>query len=895
MADILGFALDKIENDLTFLMACFDDVLTSIGEPDRARRLRFVREAGDPGDLRVRDARDAAALSLAFQALNLVEENASAQSRRLRETTEGLAREPGLWGQNLRQLVASGATGREIADLLREVRVEPVLTAHPTEAKPADVIAQQRSLYLLLVRRENTMWTPSERADIDDEIQVMLERLWRTAEFLEKKPEVKDERANALHYLRNVFPQVLPWLDARLRHAWADAGLDASLLDEAQPVLAFGTWIGGDRDGHPLVTGAVTRDTLKELRDAALGLHAENLARLARDLPLSARLQSAPPSLESALGLLRAAVGDDAARAAAAAHPSEPWRELVDLIRARLPSYARREELLADLEALARSLADVGAKRVARASVAPVIRAVRVFGLHLAALDVRQNSAYHDRAVTQLFAAAGVDASGFDEWDEPRRRELLDRELASPRPLAPIGTPLGGEAEGAVDALRALAEARAAHGAEGLGAIIVSMTRDVSDLLVVYLLAREVGLLAPCPGGGGGMCCALPVVPLFETLDDLEAAPRIMAGFLDHPVTRASLGKDACVQIMLGYSDSCKDAGILASQFALHRAQRELTEVVQKRGMRVRFFHGRGGTVSRGAGPTHRFLEALPAGSLSGDVRVTEQGETIAQKYANRITATYHLELLLAGVTATTLRHRAGTRSPGAADPALDALLERLAGVSRDVYRALVTDDAFLPYFAEATPIDALEQARIGSRPARRSGRRTLEDLRAIPWVFAWNQSRHYLPGWYGLGSAIDAVTKDDAAALERLRTAAREDPFFQYVLKNVESAVASTALDVAASYASLVHDAKVRERILGFVREEHARTAAAIEALFGEPLERRRPRMWRTLRLRDQGLRALHAYQVDMLARWRGGAQALLPSVLVSLNAIASGLRTTG
>ncbi|HWL85168.1 MAG TPA: phosphoenolpyruvate carboxylase, partial [Polyangiaceae bacterium] len=634
MSNILEFALDKIDADLLFLMARLREMLEDTGEKDAARRLPFV---GDE-PVCVRDSTDVAALTLAFQLLNLIEENASAQARRQREERQGLLREPGLWGQNLRQLVELGLTPRAIADGIAKVCVEPVLTAHPTEAKPADVLGQQRQLYLLLVRRENKMWTPSEQEDIADEIKATLERLWRTSKFLQKRPGIADERQNALHYLRNVFPEVLPWLDTRLRHAWIEAGLDPQLLGDKTPELRFGNWIGGDRDGHPLVTGEVTRETLAELRSAALDVHREKLTKLARQLPLSDLLQPAPASLRAAHERMLERLGDEAARIDAR-FPGEPWRQFVHAMIAWLHRYASPRELLADLGVLARSLEEIGAGRLVRSSVTPVVRAVKTFGFHLAALDVRQNSRYHDRALEQLLLAAGVEGAGFPDWDEKRRRGLLDAELRSARPLAPVGASIGEEADKTLAALRALAEVRDAHGMDGLGSLIVSMTRNVSDLLVVYLLAREVGLARMTPEG---LVCDMQVVPLFETLEDLEAAPGIIEGFIEHPVTRASLawrarklGRDlAPIEVMLGYSDSCKDGGILASQWAVRRAQERIHAVLAARQESACFFHGRGGTVSRGAGPTHRFLEALPHGSLSGHVRVTEQGETVTQKFA---------------------------------------------------------------------------------------------------------------------------------------------------------------------------------------------------------------------------------------------------------------------
>jgi phosphoenolpyruvate carboxylase len=379
----------------------------------------------------------------------------------------------------------------------------------------------------------------------------------------------------------------------------------------------------------------------------------------------------------------------------------------------------------------------------------------------------------------------------------------------------------------------------------------------------------------------------------------------MLRAFLEQPVTYRSLTLHAeragrpgelLQQVMVGYSDSNKDGGIVASQWALQKAEARLVRVGHDRGVEIRFFHGRGGTVSRGAGPTHRFLEALPHGSLTGHLRLTEQGETIAQKYANPPTATYNLELLLAGTTATTIRHA----QPGEPVHDIAPVMEKLAAASQRAYRALLETDGFLTFHRQATPIDALEHSRIGSRPSRRTGQASLADLRAIPWVFSWNQARFYLPGWYGSGSGLAAL---DEAEFSALAEAARRWPFLHYVLTNIESSISSTDRTLMAEYAGLVGDAALRERLLGIVFAEWDQTHRMLERLRGSPMEERRPRMLKTLHLRAEALRILHHQQIALLREWRGKrtaghedeADAMLPDLLLSINAIASGLRTTG
>jgi phosphoenolpyruvate carboxylase len=902
--DFADFA--KVERDLAFLIGCFVEVLTEIGEPALAARLPWQGAASDEP----LPPRAAQAYSMAFQLLNHAEENAAAQHRRATETLHGPTYEPGLWGQTLRQLAAAGLGGEEIAAALPGIRVEPVLTAHPTEAKRATVLEHHRALYLLQVKRENRMWTPDEQQGIRDEIKVVLERLWRTGEIFLDKADVASEVRNVVHYLTNVFPQVLPLLDQRLRRAWRHMGWSPALLGGPQrsPRLSFGTWVGGDRDGHPLVSAAVTRDTLATLRRAALGLLRQQLTGLAAQLSLSDRLGPTPPALDAAVSQLSARLGR-AGEQAAARNPNEPWRQLVNLMLCRLPAtdpaaggadagaaYQCAAELEEDLACLHSALVESGAGRLAAADVRPLLLSVRSLGFHLATLDVRQNSRFHDLAVGQLLAAAGLPGADFADWDEARRVAFLDAELQSPRPFTHHDTRAGDEADAVLACYRVLVDERRAHGSDSLGALIVSMTRDLSDLLVVYLLAREAGLAVPT---ADGLVCQLPVVPLFETIEDLERAPDILRRFLAHPITRRSAAAAAGApvqQVMLGYSDSNKDGGIWASLWSLQRAQAALSAVGREAGVSLRFFHGRGGTISRGAGPTDRFIAALPPGSLHGDLRLTEQGEVIAQKYANLISATYNLELLIAGVTAASVRPAAQT-----AAAELEALMDRGAAWSRETYTALLQRDGFLPFYRQATPIDVIEASKIGSRPSRRSGQASLADLRAIPWVFSWSQARFYLSGWYGVGSALERLAGEDPAGFARLREACTHWAPLRYLITNVATSVLTADPEIMAAYAALVDDALLRDHFLTAILDEHRRTRRMLEQLLGGDLIARRPRLVRTINLRHDALRALHREQIALLRQWRAAApgssesESLLTRLLLTLNAIAGGLRTTG
>lgn len=897
-------------------MGCLEEVLRELGENAVADRLPWVgsKETGCEGFEQ--------ATSIAFQLLNMVEENTAARTRHLREIESGGEAEPGLWRSRFAELSESGMSPSEIAALLPTLCIEPVLTAHPTEAKRSAVLEQHRALYRLLISREGQFLSPNQQLALREEFKVILERLWRTGEILLEKPDVATERRGVLYYLREVFPPALTRLDSRLREAWRGAGFDpATIADPLDlPKILFGTWVGGDRDGHPLVTAAVTEVTLRELRLSALIVLHRALDDLAGNLPLSSNFQDFPEELQTTLDKFRRET-PALAQTLSQSYSDEPWRQFVLHLQNRLPvstgeiedakilesgvRFHHPTELEAHLKHLSEALHHGGAGRLADFAVNPVRRALDTFGFHLANLDIRQNSRFHDLAIDGLLEAGGAADHKFSEWSEERRLAFLDEELRSPRPFLCAGTPARRESDEVLACYEVLRKHISKHGIDGIGSLIVSMTRRLSDLLAVYLLAREAGLARWTEHG---LVCDLPVVPLFETLDDLEHGPSIVRSFLAHPVTRRSLdfqckspNKKALKhrelpvqQVMIGYSDSNKDCGIFASQWALHQSQSALAEVGREAGVKIRFFHGRGGTISRGAGPTHRFLAALPQGSARGDLRVTEQGETISQKYGTISSSVYNLELLQAGVAAVSFKDL-----PAPIDGKFSEVCGFLASASRDAYTGLISHPNFMAYFSEATPIDALETSRIGSRPSRRTGQRTLADLRAIPWVFSWNQSRHYLPGWFGVGSALLRLQVEQPRLFQNLRANLKKSAFLYYVLTNVETNLASADREIIAIYAGLVGDARVRKEILNIILTEFDSTREMMSLVFGGALEKRRPRMLKTLALRDSGLRALHVHQTKLLAEWRTAEPAaknrLLPEVLLSINAIASGLRTTG
>jgi phosphoenolpyruvate carboxylase len=877
-ADSLREGFSKWIDDFNEIRGLFSEMLEEEGDADLAAFLRSSFDAAaEPRASSVLPAEYCQALSIVFQLLDIVEENTANQVRRRAEDPRRQEGEPGLWLYNLADLQARGFSEASLRSAMEHVSVEPVLTAHPTEAKRATVLEHHRAIYLLLVERDNRRFTEVEAAIFRRRLKAALERLWRTGEIRTERPQVESEVQGVLYYLRHVFPDVVELLDQRFQHSWQAAFGSAP---PNLPKLAFGSWVGGDRDGHPLVTPEVTARTLVLLRQGALAVARERLRQLGSRLSLAETEVPVPKILRDRIALLSEIVGPEKSHKAIDRNPREPWRQLVNLMLARLEhnGYASAAEYIEDFEILEKSLREAGARNVAEMDVRPSVAQARVFGFHLATLDVRQNSDYHDRAMAGLLRAAGFAKHDFPNWSEPEKLDVLNRELQTLRPFTGEHMKLDAEAAHVTALFRVLR----AHGPEGLGPVIVSMTRSVADLLVVYLLAREGGLLVE---KAGGLACELAVAPLFETIRDLENSAGILDQFLSHPITKLRPVND--VVVMLGYSDSNKDGGVLASQWSLHQAERELTEIAQKHNTHLTFFHGRGGTVGRGAGPTHVFLEALPHGSLTGRMRVTEQGEVIAQKYANRVTATFQLERLLAGVTRTTLLHSI----PHPETQSFETMWPKVAEISFQAYRKLVETAGFVDFFRHATPIDAIEQTQLGSRPSRRTGAGSLDDLRAIPWVFSWSQARFHLPGWYGVGTALDWLRREDPEAWQRLRKQVRVWPFLSYLLHNAEASLMMANPDLMRLYASLAGDQSPLETIL----DEYKLSIAVIEELLGDSATRR-SRLALAIQLRKGALDQLHHEQVRLLRSWRKDpAEPTLTALLLTINAIGMGQKMTG
>ncbi|MEM6344864.1 MAG: phosphoenolpyruvate carboxylase [Bacteroidota bacterium] len=894
--------LEKIRADFQYLMSIFKEMLQSLGEDELASFILAEPENFYGERPSVNDEKLAQAIGISFELLNLVEENAATQFRRKTETLYGLDSTRGSWGETLVQWQAAGIEVKDMAALLPEINVMPVLTAHPTEAKRLTVLDIHRELYLLLVKKENPLWSTTEQASLRQEIISLLERWWRTGEIYLEKPRLTDERNNLMHYFVNVFPEALRLTDQRLKDAWESMGFAPELLawPEQFPLLQFGSWVGGDRDGHPFVTPAFTASTLQLHREAAIKMIRNELVALAGKLSFSGYMNPIPADLLTeieASALKLGAAGQQAIKR----NPSEPLRQFVNLMLVRLDNsissegldkarhYRRPSELARDLKRLRAVLIAVGASRIAKQWLFPVERMLRCFGFHLAKLDIRQNSAYHEKAISQILQTSGMEEYDYANWNEEKRLAFLNAELKRKRPFVIAGESCGPEADKLLGYFREVKRYVDRYGADGIGSIIVSMTRSLSDLLLVFLFLREVGLLD----------AKLPVVPLLETIDDLKAGPEILAAFLDHPTVMAQReeGKTFVQEVMLGYSDSNKDGGILSSRWNIYKAEEALTKVGKGMGVKLCFFHGRGGTISRGGGKIHRFLESMPAGSLSGHIKMTVQGETIANQFANRLNACYNLEMFISGTA-----RQAMLAQNQKQEERLHSIMERLVPMARKSYRSLLDHPRFIDFYSKASPIDVLEQSKIGSRPARRTGQRSLDDLRSIPWVFSWSQSRFNLTGWFGTGTALAQLRQEAPEDFAYLKQAANEIPFLYYRLIQIETNLLLADREIMQAFADLVADETLREEIMDIILPDFEEGLTQIEYLLSAPVGERRFSKIENKRLRNDALRILHEIQLQSLREWRQRkesepevSEALLLKLLLLVNALSGGLKSTG
>ncbi len=874
---------------------------------EQVRRLARARRAGDREAERSLQALlegltlpelnvIARAFTIFFDLANLAEDRHRVRVLRAREQAAYPQPRPESIAEAFQQLRAAGIPSQTVRALLEALSIEPVFTAHPTEAKRRTVRGILGRIRAILADLDAPDRLPREREALLRRLRAELTALWQTDLTRVRRPSVMDEVENGLSFfvrtLWSLTPRLYRDVQEALRATYPE-------LEDALPIfLRFGSWIGGDRDGNPRVTVEVTAQTLQRHRQVALSLHLQQARDLFIALGISTRQAPIAPSLAHALAEAEArwpALRERLDRLS----PYEAYRRWITVIAWRLEqtmrwdpmagpppegAYRSARELAEDLERMRESLREGRGERIAEGLLWDWWIQTRVFGFHLARLDVRQEARRHAEAIAELLRGAGV--ANYTELSEeeqiawlvetfPRAAELIQRAAPSPETAETLAV------------FRLIHQAAQAYGPEALGLYIISMARSPADVLAVLWLMSGAGGLSAPPD-------FFQVAPLFETISTLREAPRILEQLLSLPLYRAHLSRQGNHQVvMVGYSDSIKDGGYLAAVWALYRAQAEMARVARAHGVTLTFFHGRGGALGRGGGPAARSILGLPPDAVGGRLRMTEQGEVLAERYDDPHIAYRHLEQVL---WATVRVSAIPSPEPEAA---WVEAMERMSEAAYRAYRELLESPGFLAYFEHATPIDGIEELPIASRPARRRPERRLEDLRAIPWVFSWTQSRYLLPGWFGLGSGVEAfVQAEGASGWSLLEEMARRWPFFRVVLADAALALAKTDLGIARAYAELVPEASVREVLWSRIEQEYHRTRRALLRITGLPdLLEDIPWLKRSIQVRNPYVDPLNFIQILLLRRWREQpeAEGLREALWLTIQGVAAGLRTTG
>jgi phosphoenolpyruvate carboxylase len=831
-----------------------------------------------------------------FQLINLCEDNERIRRIRRHESENDPAPRRGSIAEAIGLLSGQGMTAPDFQELLNHAEVRLVLTAHPTEARRRTVIDKLARIFHVIRDLDERRTLPREYERIRVRLASTIAELWSSNEIRAVQPTVLDELRAGLVYFRSTLIHVIPAIYRDIEEAAAEIYPDAGIT--VPSFLTFGTWVGGDRDGNPNVTSEITRETLRLMRDTALQTLEAALGELAGRISVSTLVTTPIAAIRPLIERdheFFPELAEDLDRLNA----DEPYRQALTLIRERIRStrqdqrgrYEQPSELVCDLRLVERALVEHREPLITAGDLHDVIRQVEVFGFHFANLDIRDHAARHEAALAEIFAATGVELN-YQALPEEDRFSLLRNEMMDPRPLIPMDIGAFSLAtKEVVETFRMIRDASTLAHRGAIQTYIISGADAASDALEVLLLMKESQL-----AGVGGAETSLRIAPLFEHGKSLHESPAIMSKLLDEPVYRAALAAVGDEQeVMIGYSDSNKDIGYLGSCWSLYKAQQELAALFHDRDLRFTFFHGRGGSIGRGGGPTNVAILAQPPGTVGGRMKLTEQGEVVSARYSTAEIAHRELELVTGAVLVSTV---------GALPVPSDEQMARFSRAMDEMekwsstrYRDLVYGDQdFVSFFEQATPIDEIARLQLGSRPARRTQSTKIEDLRAIPWVFSWTQVRIILPGWYGLGAALERARNE--FGIELLREMDREWPFFTATLSNAELALTKADPAIAERYVLLVEPKEMRDRIWGQIREEYDRTAAMIlEITNQQRLLDREPVLQRSIERRNPYVDPLSFIQLDLLRRLQveGESSQLVRAVLLAVNGIANGLKNTG
>jgi len=842
-----------------------------------------------------------------FQLLNVAEENTAMRRRRLAEKEYGLENVPGTFASVFKQASELKISSDEIQNLLDIANICPTITAHPTEAKRVTVLEIHRRIYVLLYRIEASRWTQREREKLISSLRDEIDLLWLTGELRLEKPTVEQETIWGLHFFeQSLFKRVS---ETHERLKWA---LNLSYPGEnfsIPPFFKFGSWIGGDRDGNPYVTNDVTKDSLLKNRQIILDYYIESIEILVEKLSVSRESVKLSKNFENHLNNILKNI--DELESISTRNPGEVFRQFLSCMLIKLRgtleseeeghysaiSYQNADDFILDLKHLSEGLSESNCEQLSNLLVNPLLQEAESFRFCTVRLDLRENSDSINHALSVIWVAMknGEEppAPNSEEW-----KKWLLEELEKPLDTLPTFSNLDESSSSTLGLFEMVTQMMDKLDNEAFGNFILSMTKTVNDILGVYFLAKITGIFS---GENEKEFSRLSIVPLFETIEDLRSAPKIVQELLAVPIISKTIKQKTGIQeIMIGYSDSNKDGGYFTANWELNRAQASLTRVGNEAGIPVSFFHGRGGSVSRGGAPTGIAVAAQPAGSVHGQMRITEQGEVVSSKYANEGTAQYQMELLSASVFQHTLRSLDEEQLKPNLD--FDKAMESLSRLAFKKYRELAESNGLVDYYSAASPVEELAKMNIGSRPARRTGTKSLDDLRAIPWVFAWTQNRHLVPGWYGVGSAIKEFTDEHGNKGRKLiKKMFAESRLFRLVVDETEKTLSLIDFDICKAYSELVEDESIRKNIFNMISSEYSLTKEVILEITGEDkLSQRFKKFSRKLNRRLPVLHQAGLEQIKLIKEFRQRNKGdeitddLIP-LLLSINCISSGLGWTG